>query len=231
MSKVSLAVLFLFVLAMAVSAQHKEPCGTQSGILLSKEKPTIYITFERVGKVKPTPTRLAATDTTQEKSDDQDDESIQVVWLRLHNNTRWAINFATDSLYVGPKITPMRLCDGRGALGLRTGIEVNVRYEVEAVSGYESVRTSDGGLIINSPVDVPKPPVINRSDVFSTSWLPAGGSVIFSVPREHLVAKHLAIYIPYNYEWEYGERIFRSDEPQHRVYFRASDLPEKMQTK
>ena len=50
------------------------------------------------------------------------------------------------------------------------------------------------------------------------------------MPREHL-AERLAIYIPYNYEWEYGERIFRSDEPQHRVYFRASDLPEKVQTK
>jgi hypothetical protein len=45
------------------------------------------------------------------------------------------------------------------------------------------------------------------------------------MPREHL-AKHLAIYIPYNYEWEFGERTFRSDEPQHRVYFSASDLPE-----
>jgi hypothetical protein len=70
---------------------------------------------------------------------------------------------------------------------------------------------------MNSPADAAKPPVINRSDVFSTSWLPPGGSVIFSVPREHL-AERLAISIAYNYEWEYGERIFRSDEPQHRAY-------------
>lgn len=230
MSKMSLAVLVLCVLAVLVSAQHKVPCGTEAGILLSKDKPTIYITFERVSKVKRLPTRLAATDSSLEPSVAQNHESIQVVWLRLHNNTRWAINFATDSLYVGPKITPIRLCDGRGALGLRSDIEVNARYEVEAISGYESVRTSDGGLIMNSPVEAAEPPVINRSDMFSTSWLPPGGSVIFSVPREHL-AERLAIYIPYNYEWEYGERIFRSDEPQHRVYFRASDLPEKVQTK
>lgn len=100
-------------------------------------------------------------------------------------------------------IIPIRLCDGRGALGLRTGIEVNPRYEIETV------------------LNDPKSPVINRSHMFSTSWLPPGGSVIFSVPREHL-AKRLSVYIPYNYEWEYGERTFRSDEPQHRVYFRAS---------
>jgi hypothetical protein len=229
MNKMSLAVLVLHVVAVMISAQQSESCGTKAGILLSKDKPTIYITFERVGKVKRMPTRLAATDTSPERSDDQNDESIQVVWLRLHNNTRWAINFPTDSLYVGPKITPIRLCDGRGVLGLRTDIEVNARYEGEAVS-YGSVRTFGSGSKMNSPADAAKPPMINHSDVFSTSWLPPGGSVIFSVPREHL-AERLAIYIPYNYEWEYGERIFRSDEPQHRVYFRASDLPEKVQTK
>ena len=216
MNKMSLSVLVLCGFCATVSAQQGESCGTKAGILLAKDKPTIYITFERPGKVKPTPTRLAATDTSRRQSDDP---NIQVVWLRLHNNTRWAINFPTDSLYVGPKITAIRLCDGRGALGLRTDIEVNARYEADAVSGDESARTSDAA----------QPPVIRRSDVFSTSWLPPGGSVIFSVPREHL-AEGLAIYIPYNYEWEYGERIFRSDEPQHRVYFRASDLPERVQT-
>ena len=216
----SLPVLVLSVFVATVSAQQGESCRTKAGILLAKDKPTIYITFERAGKVKSTPTRLAATDTSRRQSDDQNTQNIQVLWLRLHNNTRWAINFPTDSLYVGPKITPIRLCDGRGALGLRTDIEVNVRYEAEAVRGYESARTSDAG----------QPPVINRSDMFSTSWLPPGGSVIFSVPREHL-AERLAIYIPYNYEWEYGERIFRSDEPQHRVYFRASDLSEKAHQK
>ena len=226
----SLAVLVLHVVAVMISAQQSESCGAKGSVLLSKDKPTIYITFERASKVKRVPTRLAATDTSPQRSDDQKDESIQVVWLRLHNNTRWAINFATDSLYVGPKITPIRLCDGRGALGLRTDIDVNARYEVEIKSGYESGRTSDGGWIMNKPADGPKPAVISRSDMFSTSWLPPGRSVIFSVPREHL-AEHLAIYIPYNYEWEYGERIFRSDEPQHRVYFRASDLPQKSKTK
>jgi len=226
----SLAVFVLLVVGGIISAQQSEPCGTRAGILLSKDKPTIYMTFERAGKVKRMPTRLAATDTSSEPSEDQNDESIEAVWLRLHNNTRWAINFPTNSLYVGPKITSIRLCDGRGALGLRTDIEVTARYEVEAISGYESVQTSDGKLITNSSLDATKPPVINRSDMFSTSWLPPGGSVIFSVPREYLTER-FAIYIPYNYEWEYGQRTFRSDEPQHRVYFRASDLPEKVKTK
>jgi hypothetical protein len=85
-----------------------------------------------------------AKDTPLGQSDDQNTESIQVFRLRLHNNTRWAIKFPTDSLYVGPKITPIRICDGRAALGLRTDLEVNARYDVEAVS-YGSVRTFGGG--------------------------------------------------------------------------------------
>src|SRR5687768_9340737 len=102
MNKMGLSVLVLSVLAATVSAQQGESCGTKAGILLAKDKPTIYITFERAGKVNPMPTRLAATDTSPRQSDDQNNENIQVVWLRLHNNTRWAINFPTDSLYVGP---------------------------------------------------------------------------------------------------------------------------------
>jgi len=230
MSKVSLAVMILCVLAVAVSAQRNESCGDKGGTLLSEDKPRVYITFEREGGAKPATTRLASTGASKEEPDEQADESTQAVWLRLNNNTRWAINFPTESLYIGPKTIPMRLCNGRGALGLSTGMEVNARYEVEAISGYESVRTSNGGITINSPRDVPKLPMINRSDVFSTSWLPAGGSVIFTVPREHL-GKRLAIYINFNYESQFDERGLRSNEQAHRVYFRASDLPENSMSK
>ena len=227
MKKFILALLVLYVGAMMISAQQSNSCGAKTGLVLSKSKPTIYITFESTSNVKRVPARLAATETSAGQRNEENDESFQAVWLRLHNNTRWAINFATDSLYVGSKIMPIRLCDGRGALGLRTDIEVNARYELEAVADYESMQRAEGGLVMNSSL---KPPVINRSDMFSTSWLPSGGSVIFSVPYEHL-AERLAIYIPYNYEWEYSKRTIRSDEPQHRVYFRASDLPEKIQVK
>jgi hypothetical protein len=68
----------------------------------------------------------------------------------------------------------------------------------------------------------------DQGDVFSSAWLPPGSSIIFSVPREHL-SPDLMIFIRFNYEWEYGERTFGSDEPEHRVYFRASDLPKKLQ--
>lgn len=210
MDKILGATLILCSLVLTAFPQQQRMQGASNeDVKISKDKPTVYLTFERAGERKP----LFAS------------ESNQGVWLRLHNNTRWAINFCTLSLYIGPKVASLRLSDGRGVLGLRDGVEVNMCHQVEAVKSYESGVTPEGGMFNGKPVKVqPLPVGYGTGDVFSTSWLPAGGSVIFSVPREHL-AKLFAVYIPYNYEWEYGERTFRSDEPQHRVYFRASDLP------
>jgi hypothetical protein len=54
--------------------------------------------------------------------------------------------------------------------------------------------------------------------------------VIFIVPREHL-AKNLKVYVSYAYEWETAERDYGNKEPEHRVYFRAADLPPSLTEK
>lgn len=222
MNKIPPAIFVLYGLTLTVAAKSQTPCMRE--VQIAPNKPTIYMTFERVGHLKPELPRLIATGAPNPPKDAPNSTpagEVEVVWLRLHNNTRWAINFPTDSLYLPPKVTPLRLCDGRGALGLLEGIEVNARYEVESKGGYESVHMP-GGKIDIQPIDAPKPPAIRRSDALSTSWLPPGRSVIFHVPREHL-AKHFVVYVPFNYEWESSGR-----EPEHRVYFRSHDLPEKV---
>lgn len=47
----------------------------QRGVRVIKDKPTVYISFERVGKRAPL----------------RNGESDEGVWLRVHNNTRWPI--------------------------------------------------------------------------------------------------------------------------------------------
>jgi hypothetical protein len=212
-SKILLCTVVLCGLPFAGPARQREGT-TKADVVLLKGKPTVYITFERAGERKPVYAK----------------ESNRGIWLRLYNNTRWSISFCTESLYIGTKTTPLRLSDGRGVLGLRDGVEISPCYEVEAVRGYESERTRDGGLVIEKPIQVSTPPVGTRGDVSSISWLPSGRSAIFSIPGEHL-AKHLAIYVVFNYEWETGVRDVGNGEPQHRVYFRASDLPENVQQK
>lgn len=55
----------------------------------------------------------------------------------------------------------------------------------------------------------------------------SGKSVLFSVPREHLV-EGLAIKVPFRYEWETDSDGFTSDlEPKHFVYFYSDDIPKK----
>ena len=212
MSKIIFIAVMLFVFASSVFSQHDGP-SKKADVVVSKGNPTVYITFERAGTRKPMDAG----------------ESDRGIWLRLHNNTRWSISFCTPGLYLGSRIESYRLRDGRGALGLRDGVEIQACHGVEQVSYYESETTSNGGININESVRVQNIPVgYNRGHVSSTSWLPPGRSVILSVPYEHL-AKHLGVYLSFKYEWETAENDSGNNEPEHRAYFRASDLPKKLQ--
>lgn len=212
MTRLITATIFLTVLLMTSYSQQTQLAVSKGKVSLTNDRPTVYLTFEREGKREPV----------------HASESDQGIWLRLHNNTKWAINFCTPSLYIPPKVAPVRLGDGRGVLGLNDGVEITVCHGVEKVRRYEwkLKRTREAKNRESTGSD--RQVGYDTGDVFSSGWLPSGSSIIFSVPREHL-SKDLAIFIRFNYEWEYGDRTFRSDEPEHRVYFRASDLPKKFQ--
>jgi len=64
-----------------VAAQRRRH-SRSSGVRVSQDHPTVYITFERVGKRE--------RHRTGEISDG--------VWLRLHNNTRWRIDLQARAL-------------------------------------------------------------------------------------------------------------------------------------
>lgn len=211
-SKILLSLALLCGFASDGPAQRHKQGTSKADVVLSRGKPTVYVTFERAGERKPV----------------HAEESNKGLWFRLHNNTRWTISFCTESSYIGRKTSALRLSDGRVVLGLRESTEVSACYEVEVVRAYESGRTQDGGLFMERPVNIQNPPIGTRGHLLGTSWLPSARSVIFSIPREHL-AKYLAIYVSFNYEWETGERDTGRGEPQHRVYFLASDLPEDVQ--
>lgn len=193
MRKSLLAVLLvcgLTTISLPQSANSPAPSGD---IRISKDHPAIYITFERRGKaINPMDSRLAETGETSKSKEKGED-----YWLRLHNNSRWAILFPTWSLYVGKRVSPFRLSDGASVLGLSDGMEVNARYTV----------------VEDDSRDVPY-----GGDSYSQSWLPPGRSVIFSVSREHL-SKERSIYIYFNYEWERGEVYSNNLSPEHRSMY------------
>ena len=96
-NKTLLGILLLIALASPSVAQQS------SVVHVNASKPTIYLSFERLG---------------------QDD----TVWLRLHNNSVWTIRFRTESAYAGRDIM---LSDGRQVKGLVDGLALAPEYFVE----------------------------------------------------------------------------------------------------
>ena len=142
-------------------------------VRLDASKPSVYLTFERFGE-------------------------NDFGWLRLHNNTRWAISFQTQEHYVRSNVTPLALNDGRQVSGLADGLEITPEYFIERVT--DGV-TSSGRYWCTA----------------STSWLPSARSVVFSFPRKDL-KEWDQIYIRFVYEWENGGN------PEHRVTFYERNL-------
>lgn len=122
-------------------------------------------------------------------------ESHQEIWLKLHNNSIWPIHLAGFSL-------------GETSDKAEKSGETGIIYDVEVVGTYKKNTA---------------PPAGNRGHVYGAQKLDSGGSLIFSVPREHL-AEGLAVYIIFSYEWEFHEGRPNRQEPEHRVYFTSYDL-------
>lgn len=192
--------------ALIIQAQSKEVRLTRSEVLIKKDKPAIYVSYE------------------------QTSNNGKDILLRLNNNTQWAINICTLSMYI-TKTAPLRLSNGSGVLSASENMKASVCYGVEQVQKYETKRTPNNGICAECPVEIVNVPRGNQEGHVSSSlWLPPGRSIIFIVSREHL-AKYLGIYVIFNYEWEVGEvsNHVVSSELQHRVYFNNSDLPNNIQ--
>jgi hypothetical protein len=121
------------------------------------------------------------------------------VWLRLHNDTKWAISFRTEQPYDGAGATAFALGDGRVVYGLADNLEVAPEYFIEHAT--DRVTTVGRGWCTSV-----------------ASWLPPGRSVLFSFPRESIKPWE-QLYVRFTYEWEQSE-----NEPEHQVKFYGSSL-------
>jgi len=113
------------------------------------------------------------------------------LWLRLHNNSRWAISFRTA--WAARITIPYRLADGPVINAMIEGTEVEPEYLIEnpIIGGYASYWCAS-----------------------VESWLAPGTSALMSVEVERL--KPIADYsVKFRYEW-----AGKTDEPEHRVKFR-----------
>jgi hypothetical protein len=163
-----------------------------SDVRVSKDRPTVYITFERVGNREPRRSR----------------ESSEGVWLRLHNNTRWRIDLQAHGL-------SNVFLEGNEK-------EVAFYYHVAAVpkpsTRYREIPFPSSPVGEQPECEAP---LLGYGDLRSGIELPPGKSILFSVPREH-VCKNLYVIVDFRYAWESGRagepqhsvRFYGSDIPQ-----------------
>jgi WD40 repeat protein len=162
----------------------------------------VSIIFDHFGELAdPWQARMAETGEPSKSLKREPGQAARGVWLRLRNDSPLPISFRTYSMYLGGKCGAG---EGVRRFGvLCEGMEVDVSYVIEDAKG--------------------KGRAPNMIDVFSTSTLPPGTSVLFSVPREHL-AKGLSIYLAYTFLKEDESHKPEDYGSSRRAYFKSSDL-------
>jgi hypothetical protein len=200
---IKLSVVVISITATAL-AQQRPVQKKATDVRISKEHPTVYISFVRVGTAEP----LYAS------------ESNERVWLKFHNNTRWKLRLRLDgsvSKEYGHEIAyaVKTISENRDVvisepvslpLFIPPGIDLPKRETTDAQKN-------------NKEADCEKLDFFSGGDVFTTIELQPGRSLTFTVPREYLCKKNY-ICVNFEYEWER-----RSDEPEHTVCFYGYSIP------
>jgi hypothetical protein len=82
MKMVFLSLIAFCLIVTSIDAQQKKISRRRDDVRLMKDKPSVYISFERFGEREPL----------------EPGESREGIWLRFHNNTKWPIFFRAFSV-------------------------------------------------------------------------------------------------------------------------------------
>lgn len=198
-------IVVIYLLGVAnVFAQATSSCGSSNDVRIVKDKPTVYATFERFGKaLDPNLQKMMQGDQRKKIPEKGND-----VWLRIHNNTCWSIDFYQYGLYLPKPRTGETFKDVllKRAGILEDGVETALYYSIMKGNtrlGYTGIDSVD--TVVLSP----------------------GLTVLFSVDRKHLASKQ-SVRVAFNYSWEFQhgdeKRGYINNEPEHYVEFSDYDL-------
>lgn len=187
MEKSLYSLIFVALLIISSASLYGQK-SEEASVLLNKKRASVYIDFEKSGKEQPL----------------FEGESNQRIWLKLQNNSKWAINFCS-----------FRVEKKYGDLG--------VVYDVKRLNQIGGTYTTEQLAQIEREMQNPIPEGYSTADTCSEFELASGKSILFSIPKEHL-KKRLYIQIKFSYEWEmkYPES---GGTPSNYVFFGYSNLP------
>lgn len=188
----------------APSAWAGEPqAPPDDGVRVLRYFRPIFVTFAGYGQVlNPLDQRMG------ESGEAKREISIKAgpnsdVWLRLHNNTRWAITFRTNSMYIGRKPELYKRMDGKSVPALGEDMQISIQYGLAEENGT---------------------PIPSGIDMAWVSLLPPGRSILFSVPRDALNLRR-KVYVEFRYEWEDDPSSLSQSRVEHRVVVDSYILP------
>ncbi len=158
---------------------------------------------------------------------------VVCVWCQHDKNTDFRIDKRLPSVYLsfekfGPR-KPRYPSESEQGVWLR--LNNNSCWEITVKTFGVTSEYGDVGLFydvrrdLRSSNDLKVPVGYRIADISSVRTLKPGGSLVFSIPREHLVPG-LYILVGFSYEWElHGDSGGGVLEIVHSVGFLAADLP------
>lgn len=195
--------LSFMVVCGLVAVVHAQRHGTrlkQRDVRISRNHPTVYLSFVRYSKPEPA----------------QAGEGGERVWLRLHNNTRWSISLLASDVR-----------KGLGDASLHYEVAPNPRPP--AVLAPPAVVASGGAIEKPEAAAIPCELTVSElCHSCTVIKLPRGSSLLFSVPRGHLCWNAI-LRVRFSYEWE-GDAVdaLSGDVgPQHSVAIAGFRLPKE----
>lgn len=192
----------LFALALAQNRSQKRESDVS--VRIDHNKPTVFLEFVKLGVRKQPRGLLPGSEVVAVES-----SNIETVWLRVRNNSRWAIKFRAheDSLAAGGAELTDLPNQGTAFVPVKEA-ELELSYGVEPVNAEVPIKA-------NLPRKLPYTRLYSSvSDV----WLLPGTSTTFVVEREEL-RRNLQVFLPFKYAWEVSVKNRGYGEPEHRVYF------------
>ena len=197
--------LVCLVAFLACSQVRNTNLETRKNVHIDEKSPAVYLEFVKLGKrnfPKPCPSNSESLCLPET-------EEHETVWLRVHNNSPWAIQFRVLSDYLSIDYSESKsLPDKRLIYTPRKNSEFELVYGVEPVNPEVPVK-------VNLTKALPYTRIYSS---YSDIWLLSGESVVFVVRREEL-RRNLQVFLPFKYEWETSEKNRGYGEPEHRVYF------------
>jgi hypothetical protein len=203
--------------ALFVSAQRPTHNDTVKTVRLDPKRPSIFLEFVKEGKCSRAPSFTTMVgNPCESKREDIELEQFDAVWLRLVNNSRWAIVVLGKNMFLPPVTGPFKLSDGRVVNAASDGADVEVHYDVEAETGCDFHKDGPNGEPCKQITTVA--PKIGARGVSSPLFVPSGRSIVFAVNRAHL-SEYLLVYALFHYEWETDDLAPSLGDPKHRVYY------------